>query len=154
MQRHALSVLPALALWLGLCTQAMAEGAAPVIGLHENTPHVTALTGVRLVRSPGVVVEGATVVVRDGWIEAAGAGVAVPPDAVVRNMAGKTIYPAFIDLFSSYGVSKEAADKAAALGSRSWNPAVRPQLKAATLFKADSAAAGSFRKAGFAAALT
>ncbi|MCE5270297.1 amidohydrolase family protein, partial [bacterium] len=47
-----------------------------------------------------------------------------------------------------------AADKAAALGSRSWNPAVRPQLKAATLFKADSAAAGSFRKAGFAAALT
>lgn len=135
-------------------TVCIASGTAPAVGLHENTPRVVALTGIRLVQSPGKVLENATLVLRDGRVEAAGTGVTVPADAVARDLTGKTVYPAFIDLFTSYGVTKQAADAALAPGGRYWNNAVRPELRAEELLKPDPEAAGSFRKAGFAAVVT
>ncbi len=68
-------------------------GAAPV-------PSVHALSNVRIVVAPGQVVENGTVVIRDGVIEAAGAGLSAPADARVRDLAGKTIYPGLIEPYA------------------------------------------------------
>ena len=124
----------------------------PVIGLHHNTPQVTALQNARVVVAPGRVLPEATVVVRHGRVAAVGKTVAVPPDAVVRELKGKTVYPGFIDLYTNYGISEEkekteAGDRTAA----HWNPAVRAQVRSAGLFIPDKKQAESFRKNGFTA---
>jgi hypothetical protein len=48
------------------------------------------------------------VVVRDGLIEAVGAGVAIPPDAWVIEGAGLTVYPGFTDAWSTWGIPRPA----------------------------------------------
>lgn len=141
----------------------------PVVALHENPPNVVALTNARLVMAPGRVLERATLVVRDGYIEAAGAQVRIPADAVVRDLAGKTIYPGFIDLYSHYGIPEERrparssgdddspfsffqspqpATSPTESGAVHWNKNVRPERRAADLLKPDEKAAEAYRKAG------
>src|SRR6476661_5785237 len=78
----------------------------PPEGLRENTPQVFALTNARLVLSPGNIVEKGMLVIREGVIEAVGAGAAIPADATVLDMKGKTIYPGFIDSYSDWGLPK------------------------------------------------
>ena len=70
---------------------------ARVEGLRDNTPRYHVLTGVRLVSAPGKVIENSTVVVKDGLIVAAGAGVAVPAGARVWKLDGRTVYAGFED---------------------------------------------------------
>ncbi len=65
---------------------------------------VYAVQGARLVTAPGQVVEQGTIVVRHGLIEAVGRDVQPPPDAVVVDGEGLTVYPGFIDAFSQAGL--------------------------------------------------
>ena len=148
-----LSLVSAL-LFFGLAADISGQ-TRPVTGLHSNTPQVTAFKNARLVAAPGRVLEHAVLVVRDGEIGAAGIDAPIPADAVVRDLEGKTIYPGFIDLYSHYGIERKKALEAVYKdGARHWNPAVRPELRAAQLFQPDEKAAAGYRKAGFTAALT
>ena len=57
-----------------------------------------ALTGGRVIVAPGRVIESGVVIVRGGVIESVGpAGTAIPSDAFVVDLSGKTIHAAFID---------------------------------------------------------
>jgi imidazolonepropionase-like amidohydrolase len=125
----------------------------PVVGLHSHTPRTSALTNARIVTGPGVVLERATLVVRDDCIEQVGVDVDVPPDAVIRDLSGRTIYPAFVDLHTDYGMAAEA-EGAKAEGAAHWNPCVQAQRRASTLWRQDPAAAEDLRKAGFGAVVT
>jgi imidazolonepropionase-like amidohydrolase len=58
---------------------------------------IHALMGGRVVVKPGEVLEGATILIRDGRIQAVGPTVAAPADARVWDMKGTTIYAGFID---------------------------------------------------------
>ncbi len=60
-------------------------------------PRVFALTGATVVQAPGRTLEKATVVLRNGRIEAVGTSVTVPPDALPIDLSGQWIYPGFID---------------------------------------------------------
>ncbi len=93
-----------------------AETTVPPPGIRENTPAVFALTGVRLVAAPGQVAEKATLVVRDGVITAAGPNVAVPKDARVFDMTGKTVYAGLIDAYTE--PPKEAPGQGGGMGMR------------------------------------
>ncbi len=70
----------------------------------DNTARWHALTGVTLVAAPGRVLADATVLLRDGQIVAAGAGLAVPAGARVWALPGRRVYAGFIELASSVGV--------------------------------------------------
>ncbi|MGD0483780.1 MAG: hypothetical protein ABSB58_03895 [Gemmatimonadales bacterium] len=74
------------------------------------------LTNVRIETVTRGVIERGTVVIRDGLIAAVGADVPAPADARVLDLAGKTVFPAFIDLTSSLGLA--SAPAAAATGGR------------------------------------
>lgn len=148
----------------------------PVVALHENTPNVIALQNVKIVQAPGRVLDNATLVVRNGYIEAVGVGISVPADAVKKDMSGKVLYPGFIDLFSDYGMPRErqqrggqsqpsqpfnpfapqtgSSEPQQASGPRHWNPAVQAEKRAAEMFKPDERTAESLRKIGFTAVLT
>src|SRR5436190_3272756 len=58
---------------------------------------VHALVGGRVIPKPGELLEGGTIVIRDGLIEAVGTNATAPADARVWDMKGKTIYAGFID---------------------------------------------------------
>ncbi|HVR35363.1 MAG TPA: amidohydrolase family protein [Methylomirabilota bacterium] len=60
-------------------------------------PGVHALANGRVVVQPGEVLEEATVVIRDGRIEAVGVGVEIPTDARIWDVSGTTIYAGLID---------------------------------------------------------
>src|SRR5688572_10453480 len=61
-------------------------------------PHrVQALVGAKVVLRPGDVLEQATIVVRDGVIEAVGPAVVPPADARVWDLRGLTVYPGLIE---------------------------------------------------------
>jgi len=60
---------------------------------------VHALVGGKVVVKPGEILDPATIVIRDGLIQAVGKDVVVPPDARVWEMKGSTIYAGFIDAY-------------------------------------------------------
>ena len=74
----------------------------------ERTP-VYALTGARVVTVSGAVLENGTVVLRDGLIQAVGAGLAPPPDARRIDAAGLVVTPGLIDGFGGIGLPAPAA---------------------------------------------
>jgi len=153
-----------LLLALGLLAALAGPGRADDGESPGGAPHrVHALTGARVVTRPGVVLPEATVVLRDGVVEAVGADVAAPPDARVWDMRGLTIYPGLIEPYlrlegggGAGGDDEAGTDDPAAAGpaggARHENAKVRADRSiAAELDLSDDALAG-LRKAGFTAA--
>src|SRR5439155_1021818 len=64
-----------------------------------KTPRIHAIVGARIVVAPGQVIEGGTIVMRDGVITAVGASVPVPADARIWDGDSLTVYPGLIDAF-------------------------------------------------------
>ena len=143
---------------------------APVEGLRDASPRVHALTGARIVVAPGQVIEHGTLVLRDGVVEAVGADVAVPADARVWDLTGRTLYAGFIESNTTVflpeewkaaarpardgdGAAAAAAPRAEpAMGTHSWNPRVTPERSAARGLTADAKSAEKLRALGFTAA--
>ena len=137
-----------LILLLMLCGEVTAQ-TARVTGLRENTPSVFALTNAEIVTEPGNSLSGATMVVRNGTIEAVGRNVSIPSDATVIDMEGKKIYPGFIDLFAHYGLPEpEGADNI------HWNEQIRAHYSSAENFVPDEETARVLRAQGFVAVQT
>jgi len=134
----------------------------PVIGLHKNVPNVVFFKNARIIPMPGKVLEHGSLLVRDGRIEALGQNLSPPTDAMVLDINGKTIYPGFIDLFSTFGLDKkdilreikETNGSDETSGAHYWNPEVHPQIQAANLLKANEDQADVLRGVGFTTVLT
>ena len=144
---------------------------APVEGLRDASPRVHALVGARIVVAPGQVIEHGTLVLRDGVIEAVGADIAVPADARVWDVAGRTLYAGFIESNSTLFLPEtwkpipvrpasdgppDATSPAAlaarpepATGTHSWNPRVTPERGAARALTPDPKSAEKLRALGF-----
>ena len=84
-----------------LATSANAELLPP--GFRARPLGVHALVGGKVVPKPGETLDGATVVIRNGLIEAVGRDVTAPPDARVWDVKGLTIYAGFIEPYLAYG---------------------------------------------------
>jgi imidazolonepropionase-like amidohydrolase len=130
----------------------VAAQTTPVEGIRDNTPRVHALVDARIVIAPGNVVERGTLVVRNGVVEAVGANVSPPAGARIWNLAGRTVYPAFIDAHTSVGM-RTAAPPERDRGPLHWNPQVRSFVDAAADFASDRAGTEALRAQGFATAL-
>ena len=89
-------------LLLLLLVGGFALGSAVAAGAKER-PRIYAITGAKIVAAPGRTIDKGTIVLRDGLIEAVGASVAVPPDAVEIDGAGRVVHAAFIDADSGLG---------------------------------------------------
>lgn len=122
-----------------------------------EAPRVHALTGARVVVEPGRVLESATVVLRDGIIEAVGADVPVPADARTWELDELTIYPGLIEPYAvrARAGAAEAAEPEDGGGPRPGGesePMVRSE-HSVTPYAADDDAARRLREAGFTTAL-
>ena len=142
---------------LPLAAIAQVPSTQPPPGIRENTPSVHALINARIVMGPGRVIARGTLVMRDGEIEAVGAAVQPPGDAVIHDMQGKTLYPGLIDAYTELG--KPGGDRSGdgrgrSSGASYWNPLVTPQVEAGRVFVPDSAGAKTLRDQGVTVALT
>ncbi|MGH7502552.1 MAG: amidohydrolase family protein [Longimicrobiales bacterium] len=91
----------------GVLLAALAAWAGPVAAQTDiERPRDYALTNVRIVSSPGRIIERGTVVVRDGRITAVGANEEIPAGVITLDLAGRTVYPGLIDAASDIGVPR------------------------------------------------
>lgn len=105
-----------------------------------------AITDARLVTTAGQIIETGTIVLRGGLIEALGAEVSPPADAVLINGEGLTVYPGFIDAYSQAGLVLPDRDEREYAGN------IASQL-ATEYFDPASSDLAAYRKQGLTSAL-
>lgn len=147
-------------LCLFLSAQAQKER-QPVVQLSTFVPGVQAFKNVTVVVSPDLTVENATLVVRDGIIEAVGTNVTIPNDAVVREMRGCRIYPGLIDAAAEYGLTaikrmpysddEESGPQYKSLSATAthWNDAIKSQNSVSQTLQIQKDIAKELRALGF-----
>jgi len=130
-------------------------------------PPFYAIRNVTVVSGAGAPIEGATVLLADGLVEAVGKRVEVPADAWVIDGEGLNLYPGLIDGLSTLGQKKEEGATARAAGPATGGPPrggptirgpedrpqTTPWVAAADSLGQDSRVE-KWRKAGFTAAVT
>jgi imidazolonepropionase-like amidohydrolase len=82
--------------------------AAAVLALRADAPNVYAIRGARIVTAAGAPIESATVVIRNGYIDAVGATVMAPPEAQLIDGKGLVVYPGLIDLGNTKAAEQPA----------------------------------------------
>ncbi len=123
---------------------------APPEGLRQNTPRETLFTHATIVCDSRTSLADASLLIRDGKILAVGKEVKAPATAVVIDLAGKSIYPGFIDAYAEWPADLcKAASQTET--SRYWNPLVNPQVRIASLYRPDPRANGRWRSQGIVA---
>lgn len=134
-----------------------------VNGVHFSNHNFYAFTGATLHVSATRTIPKATLLVKDGKIIASGLDVQIPPNAVVIPLDGKHVYPAFIDLYSQYGIPESKPEvrqergpqyENAKKGALNWNQAITPEANAAEVFVVQAEKAKELRCQGFGAVLT
>lgn len=152
---------------------AMSQDNYPVVGISDVRPGIFALTGADVIMSYDSEPLKTDILIVKGRIEDIGKDIKFPDGTTVINLEGTTIYPSFIDIYTSYGVPqqrREAADPVARFAAQMqrgrpvqqeepgiadyWNQGIHESYNVLTEFKPDDDKAGEFRKAGFGAVLT
>ncbi len=87
-------IIQGAAILVATLTFTLTGGAAPA-GL------TYAIKGAKIVTVAGTVIDNGSIVMRDGVIQAVGANIAIPADAIVTDGTGLTVYPGLIDMASA-----------------------------------------------------
>ncbi len=143
----------------------IAQKTFPQNGVYDERDGLYAFTNATIQKSWNEKIENATLLIRDGRIEAVGVGVVVPKDAVVFDLKGRFIYPSLIDPFSNYGMPENVANAqrsrgesqqplSSKKGAFSWNECLKTEFKAAENFTTNEKEAEILRGAGFGAVMT
>ncbi len=137
------------------------HSADDALGYH---PVAYAIRGAKIVVAPGKTIDGGTIVVRKGVIEAVGPGdsVKIPYDAEVIEGKGLTVYPGFLDLYTSLGQavgtvrSKVGAGRTIKYAENAWprtptdnRLGMTPEFEVATVLDLPDATADERRRLGF-----
>ncbi len=162
--------LSALLLLSGATQLLNAQVTFPVNDVGDPKDGAYAFTNASIVKDAQTILPNATMVVRQGKIIAVGNNIAIPKDAMVIDCSGKYIYPAFIDIYSDYGIAAANATQqnltsAAAFfriqqitsntkGAYGWNQSIKPEIEAYKIFSTDDAKAKTLRDIGFGSVLT
>lgn len=138
---------------------ALAQETFPVNGAVDKRLNIYAFTNATVVVDFQTTLTNATLLVKDGVIEAVGANVTIPRGAIVTDLAGKHIYPSIVDPYTNYGMPEVKPGRRSFMdppqiessraGAYGWNDAVKADFNAIEEFKIDTKAAEKWRKEGF-----
>ncbi|WP_296637159.1 amidohydrolase family protein [Polaribacter sp.] len=126
-------------------------------GVKTNKNTAFAFTNATIYVTPTEVLKNATLLIKDGKVDAVGKNVKIPEGTITTDLKGKTIYSSFIDAYSGFGISKPKRAVSRSRGvqyeaSREgyyWNDHIRPDTNPISAFKFDSKKAKDFINAGF-----
>jgi len=124
------------------------------VGVVTNNSNFKAFTNATIYVSPTEIMHNATLLIKDGKVVNVGKSVKLPKNTTIFDLTGKTIYPSFIDLYTSYGVEKpKRSGNGPQYGpSRSgyyWNDHIMPEQSVMAIFKYDEKLASEMHKLGF-----
>lgn len=134
----------------------------PENGLEPSTPSAVVFRNAQIIVSPEETIQKGSLVIEDGRVTAVGILVRTPKGAVVIDLGGRTIVPAFIESNSSLGVPEPDKAKweprpqleSKKEGAFYWNESIKPEINAAEHFKVDPKAAKQLQEMGFGFAVT
>ena len=118
-----------------------------------------AIRNARIVPVSGAPIEAGTILLADGIIRAVGTRVDVPPEAVIIDGVGLTVYPGLIDALTDFGVGSATSNGAQQAGPTRTGarpargpedrPGSSPWVQAADEFSPDTRRLEAWRQAGF-----
>ncbi|MFA0963733.1 amidohydrolase family protein [Roseivirga sp. BDSF3-8] len=136
----------------------------PRNGVFDERPGLYAFTNATIFTEYNKKLENATLLIRDGRIEAVGTNVSVPKGAIVTDLEGKFIYPGLIDMYTSYGLPpvkpsspswpRKPQIESSKDGAHYWNEAINADYHASGEFQADEKEMAALRNSGFTTVLT
>ncbi|MFD1064079.1 amidohydrolase family protein [Winogradskyella litorisediminis] len=120
----------------------------------DNNSNYMAFTNATIYVSPSEVIKNGTLLIKDGKVVNVGKSVSLPKNTTKVDLSGKSIYPSFIDLHTTFGVDKpKRGGNGPSYGpSRSgfyWNDHVMPEQDVMASFKYDAKEASQLHKLGF-----
>lgn len=144
------------------CEEVIGQSKTPENGVKPSEPRVIALKNARIIVSSEKTIEKGTLLIKEGRVKSVGLLVNIPKDAVVIDLKGKTIVPAFIESHSNIGlpeVKKEKWNPRPQLSSKKegafyWNESIQPEVDASVHFNVDQKAVKSLQEMGFGVAIT
>ena len=137
----------------------------PVNGVRDTRPSVYLFTNATIYADYQTRLDSASLLIRDGVVEAVGRNLTAPTGAQEIDLQGKFIYPGLIDLYSDYGLSEVPERPPFSFGSReqlerttegpyNTNDAIKSQYQAVEDFQTKDDQAKAYRQLGFGAVLT
>jgi imidazolonepropionase-like amidohydrolase len=147
---------------------------APVVGVSDKRIDVYGLKNARVVVDYQTILDNTDILISNGRIEAVGKGLSFPKGTIIYDLTGKTVYPAFIDIYAgNYGIKAPtssansnpyAAFMIPGQGGRGsapatpesrvadyWNDGINASYDISTEFIPDPKVAGEYRQSGFGA---
>ncbi len=146
---------------LFLATAAQSQPTFPVNGPHDERNITRQFINAHLHIDGNTILEGASLKIANGRIVAFGTDLETQPGIEIIDLKGQHIYPAFVDLYSSYALpeaaKKEKLNNPQYERSRNvaaiWNDALHPHYAAVEDFVPDEKGAEQLLKSGFGAIL-
>ena len=134
----------------------------PQNGTIASKPKMVAFKNARIIISPEKTIENGTLLIEDDRIVDAGILVIIPERAIEIDCKGKTIVPAFIELYSNVGLPKPVSTnnsnrpqlESSKQGAYYWNEAMHPETDASQVYQIDQKSNESLVKMGFGFAVT
>ncbi|WP_426094313.1 amidohydrolase family protein [Flavobacterium sp. DSR2-3-3] len=123
--------------------------------VQNKTSNFTAFTNAKIYVTPTQVIEKGTLLIQNGKVIGVGNNISIPKNCTTINLDGRSIYPSFIDIYTSFGIEKPKATTERNPSydtNRSgfyWNESIRSEVNAYQAFKYDQTKAEELLKAGF-----
>jgi imidazolonepropionase-like amidohydrolase len=141
-----------------------AQTTFPVNGPQHVVPTEYALVGATVFVNADTRISNATVWIKDGKIVYAGPQKTLPKEVMLMDCRGQFVYPAFVELSSSYGIQPVADNRkpehqtrqfvSAKKGAYNWNEAIKSEFQSVQYFAVDEKRAAQLRACGIATVLT
>lgn len=158
--RQLMRIAVTFAFGTTVATISLVAQTTPPQGIRDKSTDFRAFTNARIIISPQLTLDSAALVINEGHVVAVGKGIPIPGGATVVDLAGKTIYPGFIDPFTEYGLEKVEKRPGNPeqegphytgnrVGGNAWNDAIHAEKDWISGFKPDSKVAKELMQSGF-----
>lgn len=125
--------------------------------IHSKNNNYSAFINAKIYVTPTQIIEKGTLLIQNGRVTAVGKTVSIPKNTIIIDLDGKSVYPSFIDMYSSFGIEKtkkiESARQTQVYDTKNrgyyWNEHIKPEANAYQVFKYDNSEAEELLKAGF-----
>ncbi|MES2543505.1 MAG: amidohydrolase family protein [Bacteroidota bacterium] len=125
--------------------------------IKSKNNNFTAFTNVKIFVTPTQIIEKGTLLIHNGKVVGAGTTITIPKNAITINLEGKSIYPSFIDIYTSFGTEKprstNGSDRSPLYDTKRvgyyWNEHLKPEMNTYENFSYDQSKSEDFLKAGF-----
>jgi imidazolonepropionase-like amidohydrolase len=125
--------------------------------VQSKNNNFTAFTNAKIIVTPMQTIENGTLLIQNGKVVASGNNIKLPKNCTIIDLNGKSIYPSFIDIYTSFGIEKpkksENSDRKPLYDTKRvgyyWNESIKPETNGIESYKYDTTKAEELLKLGF-----